>query len=83
MMQYSGPFQVMTGTGPKIVLPNRFAEEIRNNPSLNFPKAFSKVCTKARRGGRSHGWAPPAGGPLLRRRRFLGLFHGLSGFRAS
>lgn len=38
----------MTGTGPKIVLPNRFAEEIRNNPDLNFPKAFSKVCVPRR-----------------------------------
>ncbi|CAN8097523.1 unnamed protein product [Discula destructiva] len=39
--QYPGPFQVMTGTGPKIVLPNRFADEVRNNPSLNVPKALS------------------------------------------
>ncbi|GAP88592.1 putative cytochrome p450 protein [Rosellinia necatrix] len=36
----NGPFQVMTGTGPKIVLPNRYADEIRNLPELNFPKAF-------------------------------------------
>ncbi|KAK7950883.1 cytochrome P450 [Apiospora aurea] len=43
LAKYSGPFQVMTGTGPKIVLPNRFADEIRNNPSLNFQKAFLKV----------------------------------------
>ncbi|KAK8050132.1 ent-kaurene oxidase [Apiospora phragmitis] len=42
LAKYSGPFQVMTGTGPKIVLPNRFADEIRNNPSLNFQKAFLK-----------------------------------------
>ncbi|KAI0113556.1 cytochrome P450 [Nemania sp. FL0031] len=34
------PFQVMTGTGPKIVLPNRYADEIRNLPDLNFSKAF-------------------------------------------
>ncbi|KAI0479144.1 cytochrome P450 [Xylariaceae sp. FL0804] len=40
--KYSGPFQVMTGTGPKIVLPNRFADELRNNPSLDFNKAFAK-----------------------------------------
>src|SRR3954465_5975437 len=32
----------MTGTGPKIVLPNRYADEVRNHPSLNFNKAFSK-----------------------------------------
>ncbi|KAI1199298.1 cytochrome P450 [Nemania serpens] len=36
----NGPFQVMTGTGPKIVLPNRYADEVRNLPELNFPKAF-------------------------------------------
>ncbi len=33
----------MTGTGPKIVLPNRYADEIRNLPELNFPKAFANV----------------------------------------
>ncbi|KAI1129820.1 cytochrome P450 [Nemania abortiva] len=36
----NGPFQVMTGTGPKIVLPNRYADEIRNLPDLSFSKAF-------------------------------------------
>ncbi|KAI1186380.1 cytochrome P450 [Nemania serpens] len=36
----NGPFQVMTGTGPKIVLPNRYADEIRNLPELDFSKAF-------------------------------------------
>ncbi|KAI1174554.1 cytochrome P450 [Nemania sp. FL0916] len=36
----NGPFQVMTGTGPKIVLPNRYAEEIRNLPELSLPKSF-------------------------------------------
>ncbi|KAI0181565.1 cytochrome P450 [Hypoxylon sp. FL1284] len=40
--KFSGPFQVMTGTGPKIVLPNRYAEELRNHPSLDFNKAFAK-----------------------------------------
>ncbi|ETS75628.1 hypothetical protein PFICI_12572 [Pestalotiopsis fici W106-1] len=40
--KYSGAFQVMSGTGPKIVLPNRFADELRNNPHLNFNKAFAK-----------------------------------------
>ncbi|KAI0202679.1 cytochrome P450 [Astrocystis sublimbata] len=34
------PFQVMTGTGPKIILPNRYADEVRNLPELNFSKAF-------------------------------------------
>ncbi|KAK7970137.1 hypothetical protein PG996_001428 [Apiospora saccharicola] len=42
LAKYSGPFQVMTGTGPKIVLPNRFADEIRSNPALDFQKAFLK-----------------------------------------
>ncbi|KAI0451879.1 cytochrome P450 [Xylaria acuta] len=37
----NGPFQIMTGTGPKIILPNRYADEIRNLPELNFPKAFT------------------------------------------
>ncbi|KAI8948489.1 cytochrome P450 [Xylaria longipes] len=37
----NGPFQIMTGTGPKIILPNRYADEIRNLPELNFPKAFA------------------------------------------
>ncbi|KAI8634414.1 cytochrome P450 [Xylariaceae sp. FL1651] len=37
----TGPFQIMTGTGPKIILPNRFADETRNLPELNFPRAFS------------------------------------------
>ncbi|KAH8198925.1 hypothetical protein TruAng_006886 [Truncatella angustata] len=40
--KYSGAFQVMSGTGPKIVLPNKFADELRNNPHLNFNKAFAK-----------------------------------------
>lgn len=40
--RFSGPFQVVTGTGPKIILPNRFADELRNHPALDFGKAFSK-----------------------------------------
>ncbi|KAJ2983042.1 hypothetical protein NUW58_g6322 [Xylaria curta] len=36
----NGSFQILTGTGPKIILPNRYADEIRNLPELNFPKAF-------------------------------------------
>ncbi|PNS17537.1 Ent-kaurene oxidase [Sphaceloma murrayae] len=42
LAQTKGAFQVMTGTGPKIVLPNRYADELRNHPDLNFPKAFAK-----------------------------------------
>ncbi|KAI1086991.1 cytochrome P450 [Rostrohypoxylon terebratum] len=40
--RFSGPFQVITGTGPKIVLPNKFADELRNHPHLDFNKAFAK-----------------------------------------
>ncbi|KAI1339931.1 cytochrome P450 [Xylariaceae sp. FL0016] len=42
LQKFSGPFQVVTGTGPKIVLPNRYADELRNHPDLNFNKAFAK-----------------------------------------
>lgn len=37
-----GLFQVMTGTGPVVVLPNRFANEVRNNKSLSFNRYFDK-----------------------------------------
>ncbi|OGM49856.1 hypothetical protein ABOM_001453 [Aspergillus bombycis] len=37
-----GCFQVVTDAGPKIIMPNRFADEIRNHPDLNFCKAISK-----------------------------------------
>ncbi|SPJ88845.1 related to gibberellin cluster - GA14-synthase [Fusarium torulosum] len=37
---YSGPFQIITGTGPKIVLPNKYADELRNRPELDFNEAF-------------------------------------------
>lgn len=33
----------MTGTGPKIVLPNQYADEVRNIPVLSLNMAFSKV----------------------------------------
>ena len=36
------PFQVMTATGPKIVLPNHFAEELKSHPSLSFTGAFKR-----------------------------------------
>ncbi|KAL2290600.1 hypothetical protein FJTKL_15640 [Diaporthe vaccinii] len=32
----------MTGTGPVVVLPNRFAHEVRNNKSLSFNRYFDK-----------------------------------------
>ncbi|KAI1744956.1 cytochrome P450 [Xylaria scruposa] len=40
--KYSGAFQVITGTGPVIVLPNRFADELRNHHSLSFMKGLAK-----------------------------------------
>ncbi|KAI0885396.1 cytochrome P450 [Annulohypoxylon maeteangense] len=42
LRRFSGPFQVITGTGPKIVLPNKFADDIRSHPSLDFNRAFAK-----------------------------------------
>lgn len=36
-----GPFQVITATGPKICLPNKFAEEIKDHPDLSFMKSVS------------------------------------------
>ncbi|KAH8747209.1 cytochrome P450 [Diaporthe sp. PMI_573] len=36
------PFRVMTGTGPKVVLPNRFAEELKNRAELTHIGAFKK-----------------------------------------
>jgi hypothetical protein len=36
----SGPFQIITGTGPKVVLPNKYADELRNRPELDFNEAF-------------------------------------------
>ncbi|KAL4917993.1 cytochrome P450 [Aspergillus aurantiobrunneus] len=38
---FPGCFQVITATGPKIVLPGEFADEIRNQPDLHFKKAIS------------------------------------------
>ncbi|KAI1819186.1 cytochrome P450 [Xylaria intraflava] len=38
--QTRGPFQIMTKWGAKIILPNRYAEEIRGLPVLNFTKGF-------------------------------------------
>lgn len=37
-----GPFQVMTETGPIIVLPNNFAHEVRNNPHLSSNSFFDQ-----------------------------------------
>nr|POE47917.1 cytochrome p450 monooxygenase pyr9 [Quercus suber] len=37
-----GCFQVSTLTGWKLVVPNRFADELRNHPHLNFNEFFAK-----------------------------------------
>ncbi|SMY27985.1 unnamed protein product [Zymoseptoria tritici ST99CH_1A5] len=34
----NGPFQVFTSAGYKIILPNRFAHELRNNPDMSFTR---------------------------------------------
>lgn len=39
---YKGPFQVITSTGPKLILPNRYAEELRNHPDLSHIQAVSR-----------------------------------------
>lgn len=36
------PFQVMTGTGPKICLPNSFADDLKSDPKLSLVEAFNK-----------------------------------------
>ncbi|EOD46159.1 putative cytochrome p450 protein [Neofusicoccum parvum UCRNP2] len=40
--QVKGGFQVITAIGPRIILPNKFAEEIRNDPHLSFSEGISK-----------------------------------------
>ncbi|KAI1135172.1 cytochrome P450 [Hypoxylon sp. FL0543] len=39
---FSGPFQILTNTGPKIVLPHKYAGEIKSRPELDFNEAFRK-----------------------------------------
>ncbi|TLD18125.1 hypothetical protein PspLS_10353 [Pyricularia sp. CBS 133598] len=39
---FPGPFQMITTTGPKLVLPHKYADEIRNRPELDFNEAFRK-----------------------------------------
>ena len=41
MESTKGPFQILTGTGPKIVVPNRFADELKNEAKLDFNEAFA------------------------------------------
>lgn len=42
LQQFKGCFQVPTGSGYKIIVPNKFADELRNHPDLNFNEAFAK-----------------------------------------
>ena len=39
---FSGPFQVITGTGSKFVLPNRFADELKSDPRLSSTDGLAK-----------------------------------------
>ena len=40
--EVDAPFQVRTGSGYKVIVPNRFAEELKAHPGLSFNEAFSK-----------------------------------------
>ncbi|KAI1438953.1 cytochrome P450 [Xylaria sp. CBS 124048] len=40
-LKTGGPFQVMSSTGLKTILPSKYADEIRNLPQLNFSKFFA------------------------------------------
>ncbi|KAH7148225.1 cytochrome P450 [Dactylonectria macrodidyma] len=42
LKSYAGIFQVMSGTGPLVVLPNRFTDEVRNHKDLSFNRYFDK-----------------------------------------
>lgn len=37
------PYRIMTDVGEVVVLPPRFAEEIRNNPALSLARAMEVV----------------------------------------
>lgn len=39
-LQCNRGFQIMTGTGPKVILPNHFAEELRNHPECFVQRGF-------------------------------------------
>jgi hypothetical protein len=39
LKKFSGCFQVYTESGPKIIIPDRYVDEIRNHPHLHFFKA--------------------------------------------
>ncbi|KAF2120197.1 cytochrome P450 monooxygenase [Lophiotrema nucula] len=42
LREHTGAFQVMTGTGPKIIVPNRFAEEFRKHENANLCQTFGQ-----------------------------------------
>lgn len=42
LREENGPFQVRTGSGYKVIVPNRFAEELKSHPNLSFNEAFAK-----------------------------------------
>lgn len=35
-ISYDGPFQIMSSTGLKLILPNKYAHELRNHPFLSL-----------------------------------------------
>lgn len=42
LRKYEGrPFQIITGTGPRIVFPHQYADEFKSHPALSFSKAVS------------------------------------------
>jgi len=42
LREHDGPFQVNTGSGYKIVVPNRFTDEIKNSTDVSFHEAFKQ-----------------------------------------
>jgi len=40
LREHSRPFQVNTGSGYKIILPSKYADEVKSRPELNFNEAF-------------------------------------------
>lgn len=42
LKECNGPFQVLTGSGYKVIVPNHFANELKSHPNLNFNEAFAK-----------------------------------------
>jgi hypothetical protein len=42
--QVEGAFQTHTSNGPVIILPNRYADQIHNNPDLLLSESAAEVC---------------------------------------